>query len=770
MRRAAALSAAVVMIGALGSRSVAQVPGGGDSRKTFELVSTVRQTLPRMTSRLWLAVDTAGARPRMPASFTQFADGVRLQSTGDAARALALVSTPGLSETVLADYALYYTALAKMGLRDPTVARRLFATVRQRQPAGYLGQAAILREAEAAEALGDPLGAVAALDPLSRVKTSAPDDILLRLARAAEAAGDHLKSAQAYARLYFEYPLSDLSAVAEAAIREEDLEPLSTSTGRFRLEIGRAERLFGAKRYAAAREGFALVQPYATGKEHELVLMRMAACDHYLRRSGAARAALKPLIEGAPSAEALYFYLTATRGAGHHDEYFRLARRLVTEYPESSWAEQTLDDLATHYIVQDEDDAADQVFRELYQKFPSGKYAPRAAWKAGWMAFRQGRYRETAQFFESAAATFGRSDYRPAYLYWAAKAHDRLDERVIANERYRLVITDYRNSYYGRLAENLLDARGVAKSGDRMVPVRMEIAPEPESPVPPPTHELIGVLIGLELYDQALDELSYAQQVWGTSPVIDATLAFIYNKKGELRRAINAVKRAYPQYLASGGEELPPALLRVLFPVDYWDLIRKHAGAHGLDPYLMAALIAQESTFEAAVKSHANAVGLMQLLPSTGRSVARSLRLPHSSSMLTRPEHNIQLGMKHFADLVKQLGGVHLALASYNAGAHRVGRWLDERPGVDRDEFIDDIPFPETQGYVKKILGTAEDYRRLYGGVETTMQAPRAASTGAGSKVAARQTSKPSSAKKASGKKPAAKRATPRKKATTKPA
>src|SRR5437667_10895994 len=68
----------------------------------------------------------------------------------------------------------------------------------------------------------------------------------------------------------------------------------------------------------------------------------------------------------------------------------------------------------------------------------------------------------------------------------------------------------------------------------------------------------------------------------------------------------------------------------------------------------------------------------------------------------------------YFADLVKQFGGTHYALASYNAGENRVSRWISERPGVDREEFIDDIPFPETQNYVKKILGTAEDYRRLY--------------------------------------------------------
>ncbi len=177
------------------------------------------------------------------------------------------------------------------------------------------------------------------------------------------------------------------------------------------------------------------------------------------------------------------------------------------------------------------------------------------------------------------------------------------------------------------------------------------------------------------------------------------------------------MKRAYPQYLAAGGEQIPADVLRVLFPVNYWALIKRYSAERQLDPYMIAALIAQESTFTADVRSAANAYGLMQLLPSTGRQYARTLQIRRRFSIgkLTTAETNIRMGTAYFADLVRQFGGVHYALATYNAGPNRVARWISERPGIDRDEFIDDIPFPETQNYVKKILGTAEDYRRLYG-------------------------------------------------------
>jgi len=126
--------------------------------------------------------------------------------------------------------------------------------------------------------------------------------------------------------------------------------------------------------------------------------------------------------------------------------------------------------------------------------------------------------------------------------------------------------------------------------------------------------------------------------------------------------------------------------------------------------------MAQESTFTAEIRSSANARGLMQVMPSTGRIYARKLGIrPFTTASLSQPETNVRIGVQYFKDLVDKFGGIHYALASYNAGDARVAAWIKEAPDLAQDEFIDSIPFPETQNYVKRILGTAEDYRRLYG-------------------------------------------------------
>lgn len=293
---------------------------------------------------------------------------------------------------------------------------------------------------------------------------------------------------------------------------------------------------------------------------------------------------------------------------------------------------------------------------------------------------------------------------------------------------FGIVVADYMNSYYGRLATKLLTAK-------KLEPLTLASAVAPDTPQPPAVApavdesvaERVQALLAAGLYDFAIGELQWAQRTLGDSPQLQATLAYAYAQSGDLRRGINAMKRAYPQYLSAAGSELPLEVRQIIFPVAYWDLITKYAKRRELDPYLIAALMAQESSFDAGIRSAANAIGLMQIVPSTGRRYGRRLGVRrYSTARLTDPEVNVIIGTAYFADLLERFGSVHLALAAYNAGPSAASRWAAERPGIDRDEFIDDIPYPETQGYVKKILGTAEDYRELYGelGVPPVAGAP----------------------------------------------
>jgi soluble lytic murein transglycosylase len=404
----------------------------------------------------------------------------------------------------------------------------------------------------------------------------------------------------------------------------------------------------------------------------------------------------------------------------------------------------------------------------MVERFPAGKFAERAAWRAGWWAYRHDQYQDTVRIFERGSAAFPRSDYRPAWLYWSARAYDGLGNKQAATDRYRLAVTDYLNTYYGRLSWKRLQERNEASVQPG---IRRAIV---EPPPAPPDIDRVERLIELELHHPALAELQYAQKLYGDSAPLQATIALMHNRVGNLRLGINAMKRAYPQYMTAGGETLPREILEVIFPLDYWPMIQGFAKEQDLDPYLMAALMGQESTFDASIVSVANAIGLMQVMPATGRQYAKTLGIkPFSPARLTDPEINARIGTRYFADLLRMFGGAHYAIASYNAGENRIERWQKERPDLEQDEFIDDIPFPETQNYVKRILGTAEDYRRLYGDGQQPSAVMRpepkpyvakaAASKSTAKKAAKKSTAKKSTAKKSTAKKSTAKKSTAKK-------
>ena len=674
-----------------------------------QLRPTVHAALPENIDDYWFAPRAAmRGTPRHGV----LAQAAAAYESGNYAAALTYARQAVAAGGPLRAYAQLYLGQSLLRLGNGADAEKAFDDVLGSKPQGHLSIAASVGKAEALVLAGRHAAAVDIYDRLSTHKSVSPEDILSRLARAALAAGDRKRAAEAWLRVYYEFPLTDAAKNASDGLAP--LQDLITKND-YKLDLGRALILFGAKRYTEARSALVALQPQVGGDDREVVDLRIAECDYFLKRYAAARDGVQPYLERASrKAEARFFHLSSIHGLGDKEESARLTRALADEFPDSSWSSEALNNLATHHILADEDDVAAQTFKELYEKFPTGPYAERSAWKYGWRAYTTGNYAETARVFESAAAAFPRSDYRPPFLYWAGRAREKLGQREVAQARLRLVRTDYKNSYYGRLASRHLPA--VKAEAPRPVPVAYQApAPAPVGTLPP-TAGLIREMLAAGLYDAALEELRFAQKAWGSSPAIEATIAWIYHERGELRRAITTMRRAYPQFMAESGEGLPAEILQIIFPLTYWDAIKKNAALYELDPYLVASLILQESNFDPSARSIANAWGLMQIVPRTGRRLAVAVGIRRfNTAMLTNGDTNIRLGTLYFKRLISQFGGTYYALASYNAGENRVVRWRAERPGMDEDEFIDDSPVPETQNYVKRVLGIAEDYRRLYG-------------------------------------------------------
>jgi soluble lytic murein transglycosylase len=161
------------------------------------------------------------------------------------------------------------------------------------------------------------------------------------------------------------------------------------------------------------------------------------------------------------------------------------------------------------------------------------------------------------------------------------------------------------------------------------------------------------------------------------------------------------------------------------FPLPYRAAIEQYSKQQGLDPFLVAALIRQESEFNTHSISPARAFGLMQVLPSTGKGLARHFGIRRfSSADLLTADRNVQFGTYFFKTLMDNNGGeAEIALAAYNAGPSRSALWRTWGPFHEPAEFTEIVPFHETRGYIQIVLRNADVYRRLYAGTHADIPA-----------------------------------------------
>ncbi len=744
-----ALAAATLLGAVLLVLARLQMDGHAQPTQRTALAPTVHADVPTAPDEAWLVPgdEVRRARAAQP-EVRALRDAITASKANRHADALTRLEAARLDGTPLEPYAEYYRGLSELRLRRHAASRMRLSRLRASLSQGRLRQLTLSAEAEAALGDGDAAGAAALFAEMYPGLTTGRDVVLDQWATALRAAGRPREAAEVWLRLYYEFPSSRLSASAATQAESAIGAAARGIRDTFPRDLTRAEALIAAGRPGDALPALEGLLSLASESERDHVQLRIAEAACALNRCAPRVEMLRDLTaRGVGNGQAHYLLGRALKQAGQTAAYLAEVKALAAVpagTSSDSWAERALNDLGTLHILASRDREAAETFKQLFDRNPRGRYAERAAWKYGWWSYRQRDHQEAARVFDLAAASIPRANTRPAWVYWSGRARAALKERDAAVQRLTLAAIDYGQSYYGRLAVEQLErleapvpsaAPGQAVRAALVVALDDAVAGEEtgnaEALTPlaaddtpasfsadqlPPTAEAIEWLVSAGLLDEAKEEVRYAQRAWGRHPQLDATLAWTYRQEGAIRPAINTMRQAYPQYLSVAGDALPVEVQQVIFPIDYVPLIKRYTARHDLDPFVVAALIGQESSYVADVKSPANAWGLMQILPSTGRQLARAEGIrPFTTRMLTNPETNIRLGTRYFSTLIRNLGGTHYALAGYNAGAGRVIRWKADRGPLEQAEFIDDIPYPETQIYVKKILGTAVDYRRLYG-------------------------------------------------------
>ena len=574
-----------------------------------------------------------------------------------------------------------------------------------------------------AEALLTEGRAAEAAELLEKNRLPTRSDIEFTLARAYTTLGQTPKAGDALENIYYTMPTSSEADTAYAELKKIPLTAAPSWTQR----KARADLLLKSKRYSDAADEYREMAIHASPADRSAAMLALADALHRGGRNREAKAELTTL-PGATldqQAERLYILSEVAWAMDQNDEFYRTVDELRKLAPTSPWLEAALLSVANLHLVHHEYDQALDAFRELQQRFPAGAKASYAHWKAAWLTLRQGRNEEARKAFDEQIALYPNGNETSAALYWRARLAEEDNQPAMARAYYQKLSDRFRNYYYAELGRERLKKLPAAAEQPGQYPILDHVPPlehgEKVTVSEPPTDDLhlqkAQLLGNGGLIDFAVRELQAAAAAdssgnWGPSET-----AKLYIETGHYNLAIETMKRSVPSYFAVDIPTLPREYWEALFPRPYWTDLKRYSLANGLDPYLVASLIRQESEFNPVAVSHANAVGLMQLLPRTGKLVAHQEELRHyNPSQLYTPDVNLQLGTRYFKGMVDQFGGsFEYALAAYNAGSDRVEEWMGQGKYRDREEFVESIPFTETREYVQAIMRNAAVYRQLYG-------------------------------------------------------
>ena len=193
-------------------------------------------------------------------------------------------------------------------------------------------------------------------------------------------------------------------------------------------------------------------------------------------------------------------------------------------------------------------------------------------------------------------------------------------------------------------------------------------------------------------------------------------LCRLYATIGEYLKSIQLASKIESEIQQSDEHSFPYVLETVKYPLAYWDIIKKQADQNNLDPLLVAAIIRQESAYDPEAVSSANAKGLMQIIPKTGRRVASKIGLKNfKTSQLHDPDINILLGTTYLAELLDEYdGNLYRSLAAYNAGPDATNKWWPEKDEIEQEIVVENITYRATRNYVKRVLRNQHYYHTIY--------------------------------------------------------
>jgi soluble lytic murein transglycosylase len=615
---------------------------------------------------------------------------------------------------------LYWSAQAKRGQKNIAGAFADLRTFQQEYPNSAMREQFLEAYAPTARDTGHAQEVIDALNAYPPANTRPV--LLLERAQAYKMAHQLPRAAKDYQTLSYKYPLSDEAKAAATSLpqiaRELGREYSSPTP---EMQEQRAQIFFDAHKWKESRAEFekvlSMVGDPASPKRQRAQL-RIAQARIQLKGSPTLLSSLNtpdPEVD----AERLFGLSQAYRAAKNEAEMFATLDSITQKYPKSVWNEEALMASGNYYWVLLDRPKAVTYYQRLVDAFPEGKYAFNAEWRIAWIAFLNNQPDED-QRLTTFLLKYPTSANAVDALYWLGRSAERTGNPGHARSDYEKAIERFPQTYFAHAAAARLKQLGpgeedpsdfLAKIPDPS-PLRAFDEPIPESAADRWAKAQALRIIAFD----ASAELELKNAYFATSSprfLLEAAQAAF--DQGHFAAGMSYGRIILPSFESRKLSDAPMAVWKILYPLPYEAALRREAARNDFDPMFAAGLIRQESTFQADIVSYANAIGLMQVLPKTGKLLAKQLKIRYNKKLLYDANYNLQLGMLYIANLVRLTGAPEYAAAAYNAGEDRIALWKAERNYEEIPELVESIPFTQTREYVQIVLRNAAVYRMIYG-------------------------------------------------------
>lgn len=635
-----------------------------------------------------------------------FLRGMAALRAGKPEEALPLLAEAEQKLPLVADYAALYQAEALLKLKKNHEAAVKAASFAKSYPASQLLRRSEKLSADALIENGDYAGALKVFQAFIEKYPSGSDavDAVYQAARCREELGNRAGALQSYRNIWINNPAASQAKKSQERISELEKQGLKIPPYTVDELLKRASYLHSQNEFTAALKTLESIPakeqtPAVAGR----IALRTGLAQYKLRQYKQAevqlsRAAASQLA-GVVS-EARFWLAKTLERENQNERALALYGELAAEGRKQEFADEALMESAGLKRGLGQYLEAAKLFEQTSRLYPDTKIVSRSLWEAGWCYYLAGNYLAAVDSFK---ALLKDENQREKVLYWMGRSLENAGNADASASWYRMLQDEYPAGFYAswhREQKGIKDTR--EPLGGRN--------PLAELPLPA-GFEKPRLLASLGMLEEARTEMSAARKRVGDKKGLFPGLSRIYLEMADYGSAISLFMQNRPVAWEKG--TLP--LWTAGYPLAYSSLIARHAAENGLSEGLVYALIRAESCFSPAVKSHAGAIGLMQMMPDTARQTARE-KGTFDPQRLTSPDYNIRLGTKHLNDLMKVYNGdvIHVA-AAYNAGSGALERWRKSLKGLKKDEFIESIPYQETRDYVKKVYASAATYRQLYG-------------------------------------------------------